>query len=115
MTYLPIKSTKCDIPYQLVKHSADYSEYLHRDTGETFYGTANTKDISFYLFKSDDDFFTPKKKCNLFRYASQATKAGGMFPIVSVNVERGLVYFWIDEAGTWATKGLKLDSLCVLE
>ena len=115
MTYLSHKSSKCDIPFPIVNLSQNSNEYCHKDTGETFYGVAIKGARSFYLFNSEEDFFSPKLNCKLFRYSSLATRATGMFPIASVNEQRGLIYFWDSEIEKWETKGLKLDALCIPE
>ena len=50
----------------------------------------------------------PKKNCVLFRYATNTTLAGGYFPLVSVNIRRGLIYFWNEEENCWDTRSLKV-------
>jgi len=115
MAYFLHKSSNCDIPFQLVTRSPNLNEYRHKDTNEPFHGVAGKEALSFYLFNSEEDFFIPKLNCKLFRYSSAATQAAGMFPIASVNEERGLIYFWDYEIEEWETKGLKLDFLCIPE
>jgi hypothetical protein len=107
MKYKRVSSARCDIPHPLVD-----CEYKHREYGNQYYGSAGTRGNYFYLFSPlpvELENFTPKKGCDLFRYSSQAVRAVGSFPIVSVNLERGLVYFWDDG---WMSRGLKLEYLC---
>ena len=114
MTYTIHTDSKCDIPQEIVSYDTESNEYRHKVTGEAYYGVAVNKGTSRYLFQTVEAVFSPKISCKLFRYSSQATSSGGMFPIISVNEERGLVYFWDSEAEKWETKGLKLDAICVL-
>lgn len=64
------------------------------------------------LFHADDfdrRTFTPKKDCTLFRFDSINPQS---FPIVSINIEKGLIYFLSDydiENSPWETRGIKSD------
>ena len=57
----------------------------------------------------DYKVFTPKKHCKLFRILEPVT---GIMPIISLNIERSLIYFLTDfdtEVSNWETRGVKLD------
>ena len=47
----------------------------------------------------------------IFRYETDATRAGGISPLVKVNVRRGLVYFLNGEGTGFTGRGTKLNYL----
>lgn len=69
------------------------------------------KTVCYNLYHSNDfdnNTFTPKKNCKLFRLHSENT---GSWPIVSINIEKKLVYFLKDYDlvnSDWETKGYKI-------
>jgi hypothetical protein len=110
MKYKRHTSKNCVIPFEIVERDSLY----HRESGNPYYGVAGTSTADFYLFHQfPTEQHTPKKDCALYRYYTPTVHAGGMFPIVSLNEERGLMYFWVDELNDWTSRGLKLDYLCV--
>ena len=116
MAYIKHASKQCDIPARIVRREYTDGHYYHKDTNERYYGVAGTTKNDRYLFlpcQWTQEHFTAKKNCRLFRYSSPATETVGLFPIVSVNEERGLVYFWYTASHQWDSKGSKLDYLCI--
>ena len=62
-----------------------------------------------YANEYDKSIFTPHKNCNLFRLYSPQHD---VWPIVSINLDKNLLYFLNDydvENSDWDRKGIKLD------
>lgn len=51
-----------------------------------------------------------KKDCTLYRYQTQTTLAGKMFPVIMLNEERQLLYHCNCDEGVWETKGIKFQT-----
>jgi len=53
-----------------------------------------------------------KANCDVFRYETNTSKAGKITPIIAIDVNRKLVYFWenpeLDDSG-FETKGIKIQ------
>lgn len=87
-----------------VKSKSGHDMYISYklDNQTVFYDLFNVSDY-------DRQVFTPKKDCTLFRLHSDKT---GSWPIVSINLDRSLIYFLKDyerENSDWETRGIKLD------
>ena len=82
--------------------------------GNLFYkyeGKAIWMDI-FEVDGYDINSVAVKKNCKLFRYRSDATRISDYFPIVMINLDKGLIYFWNDDLNYFESVGIKLKWFC---
>ena len=104
-------------PYNMKKEIADLGipngkVIIKIKTGS--YISYNTNDSKvFYDIESsseyDNEIFEPKNNCELFRLVNNI---GLHNVLVSINIDRNLLYFledYNDEDSKWETKGFKLD------
>lgn len=54
---------------------------------------------------------------HIFRFETDATRIGGLRPLVKINVSKGLVYFNVAEEDTivWETRGKKVEWLNLVQ
>lgn len=97
------------------------TEYVRDEDGEiaTFEWRYNSPYYKFAkLIKPGEyaeKFFNKflKKGCTLFAYETETTKAGGIIPTISINIEKKLVYFWSasdSEKCGFETRGIKINT-----